>query len=128
MSYIGTLIISLTQILLLPVILNIYSLTPEVRHLAYILVVIHNCFAIFLWPLSFTLPNGLRAAGDVRFTMMVSISTMFILRIALGYTLGNVFKMGVIGIWVAMGFDWTLRSVIYITRFKSGKWKEFQVI
>lgn len=127
-SYIGTLIISLAQILLLPIILNIYTLSSEVRDLTYILVVIHNCFAIFLWPVSFTLPNGLRAAGDVRFTMIVSIGSMCILRIALGYVLGILFNMGVIGIWVAMGFDWMLRSVLYIIRFKSGRWKEFQVI
>ncbi|GKU24274.1 MATE family multidrug exporter [Clostridium folliculivorans] len=127
-SYIGTLIISLAQITLLPMLLSLYTLSPEVRHLTYILVVIHNCFAIFLWPLAFTLPNGLRASGDVRFTMIVSIGSMFILRIALGYILGIAFKMGVIGIWVAMGFDWMLRSIIYIVRFKSGKWKEFKVI
>jgi Na+-driven multidrug efflux pump len=60
--------------------------------------------------------------------MMISIGSMFILRIALGYIFGVVFKMGVIGIWVAMGFDWMLRSIIYIIRFKSGRWKEFQVI
>ncbi|WP_242942299.1 hypothetical protein [Clostridium sp. USBA 49] len=50
------------------------------------------------------------------------------MRIALGYTLGIVFNMGVIGIWIAMGFDWMLRSFIYIVRFKSGRWKEFKVI
>jgi putative MATE family efflux protein len=127
-SYIGTLIISLAQIALLPMILNLYTLSPDVRHLTYILVIIHNCFAIFLWPTAFTLPNGLRAAGDVRFTMIVSIGSMFILRIAVGYILGIVFNMGVIGIWVAMGFDWMLRSFIYIARFKSERWKEFQVI
>jgi putative MATE family efflux protein len=127
-SYIGTLIISLAQIAVMPWMLNLYTVPEEVRHLTYILVVIHNCFAIALWPLSFTLPNELRAAGDVRFTMMISIGAMFILRIALGYVLGVVFRMGVIGIWVAMGFDWALRSSIYAARFKSGKWKNFQVI
>jgi putative MATE family efflux protein len=127
-SYVGTLIISLAQILMLPLILNLYTLSEEVRHLTYILVVIHNCFAIFLWPTSFTLSNGLRAAGDVRFTMIISIGSMFILRIALGYILAIVFDMGVIGIWIAMGFDWMLRSAIYIARFKSGRWKEFRVI
>ncbi|MHC1681493.1 MAG: MATE family efflux transporter [Clostridiaceae bacterium] len=127
-TYIGTLIISLAQIVTLPWVLNLYTLSEEVRHLTYILVVIHNCFAIFLWPISFTFSNGLRAAGDVRYTMIVSIGSMFILRIALGYIMGVVFGMGVVGIWVAMGFDWALRSIIYISRFKSGKWKEFQVI
>jgi Na+-driven multidrug efflux pump len=60
--------------------------------------------------------------------MIVSIGSMFILRIALGYILGVVFRMGVIGIWVAMGFDWALRAIVYIARFKGGKWKNFQVI
>ena len=57
-----------------------------------------------------------------------SISYMFILRILFGYILGIVFNMGVIGIWIAMGGDWLLRSIIYIVRFKGGKWKNFQVI
>lgn len=127
-TYIGTLFISLAQILILPCILNLYTLSAEVHRLTYILVVIHNCFAIILFPLSFTFSNGLRAAGDVRYTMIASIGCMFILRIALGYILAVVFNMGVIGIWVAMGFDWALRGIIYIARFKSGKWKNFQVI
>jgi len=127
-TYIWTLCLSLAQIALLPLILNLYTLSPEVHRLIYILVVIHNGFAIFLWPISFTFSNALRAAGDVRYTMIVSIGSMFILRIALGYTLGVVFDMGVIGIWVAMGFDWALRAVIYIARYKSGKWKNFNVM
>jgi Na+-driven multidrug efflux pump len=127
-SYIGTLCISLAEIASLNWILNLYTIYSEVHRLTYILVVIHNCFAILLYPLSFTFPNGLRAAGDVRYTMMVSIGSMFILRIALGYTLGVVFHMGVIGIWTAMGFDWAIRSIAYVTRFKGGKWMSFQVI
>lgn len=127
-TYIWTVCLSLAQIVLLPLILKLYTLSPEVTRLTYILVVIHNCFAIFLWPISFTFSNALRAAGDVRFTMIVSIGCMFILRIALGYILAVVFNMGVIGIWVAMGFDWGLRAIIYIARYKSGKWKNFKVI
>lgn len=127
-TYIVTVFISLGQVGLLSWILNFYTLSEEVRHLTYILVVIHNIFAIFLWPLSFTFSNGLRASGDVRFTMIISIGSMFILRIALGYILGVSFSMGVIGIWIAMGADWLLRSIVYIARFRSGKWKNFQVI
>jgi putative MATE family efflux protein len=127
-TYIGTICISLVQILMLPWILSLYTLSEEVTKLTYILVVIHNCFAIFLWPVSFTLSNGLRAAGDVRFTMVISISSMFILRISFGYILGIVFGMGVVGVWIAMGGDWLLRSIIYILRFKRDKWKNFKVI
>ena len=127
-TYIGTFIISLGEILLLPWILKLYSLSPKITHLTYILVMIHNFAAIILWPSSFTLSNGLRAAGDVRFTMIISISSMFILRISFGYILGIVFQMGVIGVWVAMVGDWLLHSIIYIIRFKGDKWNKFQVI
>ncbi|WP_154826420.1 MATE family efflux transporter [Clostridium butyricum] len=127
-TYIGTIVISLAEILLLPWILNLYTLSAEVTNLTYILVIIHNCLAIIFWPLSFTLPNSLRASGDVRFTMIVSISSMFILRISFGYILGIIFNLGVIGVWLAMGADWMLRSIIYVLRFKNGKWREFKVI
>lgn len=60
--------------------------------------------------------------------MVISISSMFILRIPFGYILVIVFNMGVVGVWIAMGADWLLRSVIYIIRFKNGQWKNFQVI
>ncbi len=46
-----------------------YTLTPETRTLAFTLVMIHNGFSILLWPASFVLPNALRAANDVRYTM-----------------------------------------------------------
>ena len=108
--------------------MKLYTLSTEVTQLIYILVIIHNCFAIILWPISFTLPNGLRAAGDVRFTMIISISSMFVLRISFGYVLGIVFNMGVIGVWIAMGGDWLIRAIIYIIRFKNGIWKNFKVI
>lgn len=127
-TYIGTIVISLAEILLLPWILNLYTLSAEVTNLTYILVIIHNCLAIIFWPLSFTLPNSLRASGDVRFNMIVSISSMFILRISFGYILGIIFNLGVIGVWLAMGADWALRSIIYVLRFKNGKWREFKVI
>ena len=127
-TYIGTIVISLAEILLLPWILNLYTLSAEVTNLTYILVIIHNCLAIIFWPLSFTLPNSLRASGDVRFTMIVSISSMFILRISFGYILGIIFNLGVIGVWLAMWADWMLRSIIYVLRFKNGKWREFKVI
>ncbi|URZ16422.1 MATE family efflux transporter [Clostridium felsineum] len=127
-AYVGTVCISLGEILLLPWILKLYAISAAVTKLTYILVVIHNCFAIILWPVAFTLPNGLRAAGDVRFTMIVSIGSMLILRISFGYFLGVILHLGVIGVWLAMGADWMLRSIIYVARFKNGKWKKFKVI
>ncbi len=114
-------------LLFLPLLLNIYQLSGETLHLAYILVFIHNGCAILLWPLSFTLPNALRAANDVRFTMVVSIVSMAALRVAFSYVLCVHYGWGVIGVWIAMILDWVLRVTMFVWRIKSGKWKRYRL-
>lgn len=74
------------------------------------------------------LSNGLRAAGDVKFTMYVSIFSTIAVRLLLSYVFGIMFGMGVIGIAIAMVSDWIVRALIFIMRQKSGKWKQFKVI
>lgn len=115
-------------LLSLPLLLNIYSLTPEARRYAFILVCIHDGCAIFLWPTSFTMPNALRAAGDVKFTMVVSVASMFIFRIGFSVVLGIGLGLGAVGVWIAMVFDWICRVCFYSFRFLSGKWLDFKVI
>lgn len=72
-TYMITLVINAAILLSLPLILKLFSLAPEAYRYAYILVLIHDGMAIFLWPTSFTMPNALRAAGDVKFCMSISI-------------------------------------------------------
>lgn len=114
--------------LLTPLFLKFYSLGSETRQLVIWLVLIHNVFNAIAFPFSGALSNGLRAAGDVKFTMVVSILSTIVVRLLLSYLLGIVLDMGVIGIAMAMVCDWILRAVIFAWREKSGKWKEFQVI
>ncbi len=84
--------------------------------------------SILIWPLSFSLPNALRAAGDARFTMIVSMVSMWVFRIGFSYLLGGAAKMGLMGVWVAMYIDWLGRSIVFTIRFARGKWKELRVI
>lgn len=112
----------------LPLILNIYSLSPDARRYAYILVCIHDGCAMLLWPTSFTMPNALRASGDVKFTMVVSVASMFIFRIGFSVILGIHFGLGAIGVWIAMVLDWICRVSFYSWRFMSRKWLNFKVI
>jgi putative MATE family efflux protein len=114
--------------LLTPLFLKFYSLAPETKQLVIWLVLIHNVFNAIAFPFSGALSNGLRAAGDVKFTMYVSILSTIAVRLLLSYLLGIVWNLGVIGIAVAMVCDWILRAVVFARREKAGKWKEFQVI
>ena len=104
--------------------LSVYTLSDETRHLAWLLVMIHAGNAIFLWPAGFVLPNALRAANDVRFTMLTSILSMGIWRLAFSYILCVQMGMGAVGVWIAMVVDWVCRVTCFVVRFVSGAWKK----
>ncbi len=74
------------------------------------------------WPLSFALPYGLRAAGDVRFSMLISTATMWLCRVTLATFLIRVLGFGPMGVWIGMFADWGIRAVIFSFRFAAGKW------
>lgn len=114
--------------LLTPLFLGIYALEPETKKLVIWLVLLHNVFNAAAFPFSGALSNGLRAAGDVKFTMVVSVVSTLAVRLLLSWLLGIVFHMGVIGIAIAMVCDWIFRAAVFFLRLKSGKWKNFQVI
>lgn len=81
-----------------------------------------------VWALSFVPAYGMRAAGDVRFSMMVTITTMWFCRVVLCIFCVKVFHMGPMAVWVGMFADWTLRAIIFTARFLSGKWLNHHVI
>lgn len=80
------------------------------------------------WALSFVPAYGMRAAGDVKFSMVVATLTMWLCRVALCVYLCKVWGFGPIAVWIGMFADWTIRSIIFTTRFLSGKWAEKQVV
>ncbi len=103
---------------------SMYHLSPETMELAT-KVLIYNCICCMLvHPLSFALANALRAAGDVKYTMVVSIASMWTCRIVLAYILGVHFGLGLLGVWIAMTTDWLVRAVCFVTRVQTGKWLE----
>lgn len=124
-TYLIFAICCLATILATPLVLKIYSLSPEALALGKTLIFIHNFSAMVFWPLSFTMPNVLRAANDVRYPMVCSIASMMLLRLGSGYVLAVVFQMGAIGIWIAMVGDWLCRGILFTLRFASGRWLRF---
>ena len=111
-----------------PFVLDFYALAPETKKLVLLLVLIHNVFNAGAFPYSGAFSNGLRAAGDVRFTMTVSLASTIGGRLLLSYVLGIVLNMGVIGLALAMAADWTIRAVVFLWRERTGEWRNFQVI
>ena len=110
-------------LLFLPRLVGIYALSGETMRLAILLVRIHAGCGILLWPVAFVLPNALRAANDVRFTMFVSVLSMAVWRIGFSYLLGVRMGYGAVGVWIAMVVDWVCRSSCFVWRALSGGWE-----
>lgn len=111
-----------------PVLMQFYALEEETKRLVIQLVFIHNLFNAAAFPFCGAMSSGLRAAGDVKFTTIVSIASTTAGRLTLSVLLGSVFHLGVIGIAIAMCCDWTIQALLYIRRLRSGKWKQFKVV
>ncbi|MBE7002987.1 MAG: MATE family efflux transporter [Ruminococcaceae bacterium] len=115
--------VNLLLIALMPLIMRIYDVSPEAEKLAVTVALIHGISAIFLWLPSFMIPSFLRAAGDASFTMLASMTTMWLCRVLFAYIFGKFMGYGVVGVWVAHAIlDWTVRSIVFILRYRSGKW------
>lgn len=119
--YMGGTIIAIG--LALPLIMGLYNVSAQAAEYGRIIILMHGGVALILWPASFTLPQALRAAGDTRFTMIVSTISMWTLRVGLGILLGRYWGFGVLGIWMAMFADWAFRVAFFLPRFQGHKWE-----
>lgn len=124
LAYLSLGIVSVIIFALVRYVLLIYHLTPETHELTTEIIRYHAIMTVLIWVPSFSLPNTLRAAGDVMYPMVTSIISMWICRIGFAY-LFTYLGLGVMGVWIAMTLDWALRAVLYIVRYKKGKWQKF---
>ena len=108
--------------------ISLFHLSPEAQAMALEVMVWFNIVSLFFWPSSFTLPNILRAAGDARFTMSVSIFSMWAFRVGFCYLMVLAFHGGLLSIWTGMFLDWVFRSLCFFVRFVRGRWMEQNVI
>ncbi|MBC8569827.1 MATE family efflux transporter [Zongyangia hominis] len=128
LAYLCMAVLNLACLLLTPFLVGFFHLSDEATRSGIQILMYHSLCAIFLWTASFTLPNGLRAAGDVKYTMTMSIISMWVFRIAFSYLLADFFHMGVLGVWIAMTIDWAFRVIVFVGRFVRGKWKNIKML
>lgn len=127
-TYIGASATIIVIFIFLRPLLSLYGLSGATTELAAKLVWIHNGCAMVLWPLSFVLPNMLRACNDVKYTMVVSIFSMFVFRVGFSYIIGVRMGMGAVGVWIAMVMDWIFRTILFLVRYFGGRWKKLCLI
>ena len=122
-EYLSLIAMNLLVILAIPAVLRIYGLSDEASGYARRILFYHSACVITIWPLAFTLPNTLRAATDVKVTMLLSVVSMWVFRCGFSVVLGSYLGLGVFGVWVAMTIDWLFRAVCFVLRYRSGKWQ-----
>jgi putative MATE family efflux protein len=108
--------------------IGIFRLSPETHEMAKSFLRIYCVFTAFGLPLSSSLPNALRAAGDIRYVMIVATISMWIVRVSAAYLFTFTLGLGPIGVWLAMGADFVVRGSCYLTRWLRGKWQTKRVI
>ena len=118
-----TVVISGILFVFAPWVMKIYQLTPQTESLAVQVLRWHTVLAVIFWVPSFSLPNTLRAAGDVVWTMLIAIVSMWVFRIGFAYLFSVHFSSGLMGVWVAMTIDWAFRALCYLVRYRGHKWE-----
>lgn len=125
--YLMLIVFNTALFLCLDPVLRLYHLSPEGFAMARHAMLVHGIASMALWPLAFSIPNTLRAAGDVCFVMVVSTVSMWVLRVAGGYFIAVVLDWGMIGVWHAMNIDWCLRIACFVPRYLGTKWYTFRL-
>ncbi|WP_025332746.1 MATE family efflux transporter [Paenibacillus sabinae] len=118
-------------LLILPLfnpLVSLFNPPAEIVDDIFWIVLINTLAQIPLWSLSFIMPSALRAAGDSKFTSIVSMLSMWLFRVVLGYILGIVLHLGILGVWLAMDCEWAVRGAIFLKRFLGKKWYQHRLI
>ena len=127
-TYVAMNTLNLFMVIFVHPLVGAFNLSPEASQTAVEIIYSFAAMSTVFWPAAFTIPNALRAAGDVKYTMYCSMLTMGIFRIGFSYVLGSWLQMGVLGVWFAMYIDWIFRAALFFGRYLSGRWKNKKAI
>ena len=113
---------------LTPLLLHFFQLSPEAKRLVFFMVLINNVINGLFYPMAGPVGSGLRAAGDVTFTMVVSVTLTVVARLFFSVVFGLWLGWGVIGVTVGMSIDLVIRAALFYWRYRTQKWTTFQLI
>ncbi|MDL2217172.1 MATE family efflux transporter [Christensenellaceae bacterium OttesenSCG-928-M15] len=127
-TYIPSAILCLIMFLFSNQLLMLFNLSAEAVRMGTEVMQLFCVVTAVIYPIAFPFANVLRSAGDAKFPMIVSIISMWVVRVGLSYVFHYAFDIGLQSIWLAMYADWLVRAVFFLLRYKSGKWKTMKVI
>ena len=104
------------------------GMEPESARLCLEMVTAITIAKPLFWAFSFIPGYGMRAAGDVKFSMITSTLTMWCLRVVLCIFLVKTYNMGPMAVWYGMFADWAVRGIVFTLRFRGDRWLQKRVI
>lgn len=111
-----------------PMLVQFYNLSLEGSTLAVSANRACLLWTLAIWPLAFTVPNFIKATGDAKYTMVISISSMWIFRIFFSYLLGVKLGYGLMGVMYGMFFDWICRAIFFTYHFFVSHWQKREIV
>ena len=112
----------------LPVLINLFAPPPEIVSEVYWITLITGIAQPLYWSQSFLIPTATRAAGDGKYTSLVSLICMWSVRVGVGWAFSLPLGMGLMGIYLGMLLEWAIRAVIFVVRLRGKKWYEHYLI
>ena len=109
-------------------VVRLAGMEPDAAELCLKMVLLITVVKPIFWAMSFIPAYGFRAAGDVKFTMIVSSLTMWLCRVAGSIFMIRVLHLGILSVWIGMFMDWAVRGIIYRIHFVRGTWLKKSVI
>lgn len=131
MEWLGNAICTLSVIVILPLmplLLMLYAPEAQTLPVIYPLLWIGSAFMPFVWSGANVMSNTLRAAGDANFTSITSLICMWVARVGLGYLLALPLGLGINGVWIAMGMEWVIKTIVFRIRFCGDKWYRNKIV
>ncbi len=84
-------------------------------------------FTVFLQISNVIFSGCLRGAGDVKYVAMVSLFSVALIRPISSYLFCYPLGLGLVGAWVSLALDLSVRVVLVFTRFAKGKWVDIKI-
>ena len=113
---------------LVPLLVRFTALSPDGARLTCQIIWVTSVVKLLIWPAAFTLPNGLRAAGDVSYCMWVSTISMWVFRVGLSWILCRHTGVGLWGVWIGWCADWLVRHISFRLRLRGDAWYRHSVL
>ncbi|NBX26319.1 MAG: MATE family efflux transporter [Planctomycetes bacterium] len=104
------------------------AISAEPVHLEEVPRTLFACGAVqVFFALGMTLRNGLRGVGDTRSILLITVGSIYGVRLPLAWGMGVWMDGGLAGLWWALSIELVVRGLLFLWRFQQPGWERLRV-